>query len=162
LAIPGKGTHNVVFVVTRKNVVYAFDADSLDPDPTHSLLWNQPITVEPAAPVPGMCAETRGPVGITSTPVIDRTSNTMDLVARKSDGTIWLHALDITTGAPKAGTPGAVQIQANLGGLVLNQGLQLNRSGLLLLNGAIVMGFSALNCDNAGWHGWVLAYRASD
>src|SRR5262249_52188091 len=82
LAIPGKGTHNVVFVVTRKNVVYAFDADSLDPAPTHSLLWNQPITVEPAAPVPGMCAETRGPVGITSTPVIDRTSNTMYLVAR--------------------------------------------------------------------------------
>src|SRR5215468_10248349 len=97
LAIPGKGTHNVVFVVTRKNVVYAFDADSLDPDPTHGLLWNQPITVEPAAPVPGMCPETRGPVGITSTPVIDRTSNTMYLVARKSDGTIWLHALDITT-----------------------------------------------------------------
>jgi hypothetical protein len=162
LNIPGKGARNVVYVVTRKNTVYAFDADNLDADPTHGLLWNHPITIEPAAPVPNMCGETRGPVGVTSTPVIDRASDTMYLVARKSDGTIWLHALDITTGAPKAGTPGTVQIQANLGGLVFNQGLELNRSGLLLLNGAIIMGFSALNCDNAGWHGWVLAYRGSD
>ena len=162
LNIPGKGVHNVVFVVTRKNIVYAFDADNLDTDPTHGLLWTHPVTIEPAAPVPNMCPETRGPVGVTSTPVIDRASNTMYVVARKSDGTVWLHALDIATGAPKAGTPGAVQVHANIGGLVFNQGLELNRAGLLLLNGAIVMGFSALNCDNPGWHGWVLAYRASD
>ncbi|MGY3450606.1 hypothetical protein ACVILH_002948 [Bradyrhizobium sp. USDA 4353] len=162
LTIPGKGSHNVVFVVSRKNVVYAFDADDLDPDPTHGLLWTHPVTIEPAGPVPNMCGETRGPVGVTSTPVIDRASDTMYLVARKSDGTIWLHALDITTGAAKAGTPGAVQVKANIGGLVFNQGLELNRAGLLLLNGAVIMGFSALNCDNPGWHGWVLAYRASD
>jgi hypothetical protein len=162
LAIPGKGVRNVVFVVTRRNVVYAFDADDTDPDPTHGLVWSHAVTVEPAGPVPGMCGETRGAVGITSTPVIDRVNNAMYLVARKADGTIWLHVLDITTGAPKAGTPGAVQIIANQGGLVFNQGLELNRAGLLLSNGAILFGFSALNCDNPGWHGWVLAYRASD
>jgi hypothetical protein len=166
LAIPGKGTHNVVFVVTRKNTVYAFNADNLDTDPTHGLLWSHPITIEPAGNVPGLqrgvCSETLGPVGVTSTPVIDRARDSMYLVARKSDGTIWLHVLDITTGAPKAGTPGAVQIKANIGGMVFNQGLELNRSGLLLTKGAIVMGFSALVCDNQGWHGWVLAYRASD
>src|SRR5438309_601598 len=72
LDIPGKGPRNVVFVATRKNVVYAFDADDLDPDPTHGLVWSQPVTVEPAAPVPGMCGETYGPIGINSTPVIDR------------------------------------------------------------------------------------------
>src|SRR5215471_9449525 len=162
LDIPGKGQRNVVFVATRKNVVYAFDADDLDPDPAHGLLWSQPVTVEPAAPVPGMCQETYGPIGINSTPVIDRANNAMYLVARKADGTIWLHALDITTGAPKAGTPGKTQIVASQGGLVFNQGLELSRAGLLLWNGAVIFSFSALNCDNQGWHGWVLAYRTSD
>ncbi|HTV34350.1 MAG TPA: PQQ-binding-like beta-propeller repeat protein, partial [Methylocella sp.] len=94
LAIAGKGTYNVVFVATRNNTVYAFDADNLDPNPTHGLIWSQPVTVEPAAPPPGMCTETIGPVGITSTPVIDRTNNAMYLVARRSDGTIWLNVLD--------------------------------------------------------------------
>jgi hypothetical protein len=46
-------------------------------------------------------------MGVTSTPVIDSGSGTMYLVARKSDGSIWLHALDIATGASKSGTPGA-------------------------------------------------------
>ena len=40
--------------------------------------------------------------------------------------------------------------------------LELSRAGLLFINGAVIIGFSALNCDNQGWHGWVLAYRASD
>ncbi|HTV34366.1 MAG TPA: PAN domain-containing protein, partial [Methylocella sp.] len=59
-------------------------------------------------------------------------------------------------------TPGATQIVASQGGLAFNQGLEVNRPGLLLLNGAIILGFSALNCDNAGWHGWIMAYRESD
>ena len=158
--IPGKGLRNVVFVATRKNVVYAFDADDTDPDPTRGLLWNAPVTVEPSSQPPNMCKETYGPIGINSTPVIDRANNAMYLVARKSDGTIWLHALDITTGAPKG--PGKQQIIANLNGLAFNQGVELSRAGLLLWNGAVIFGFSALNCDNAGWHGWVLAYRTSD
>jgi hypothetical protein len=167
LDIPGKGPRNVVFIATRNNVVYAFDADDrtddLDADPTHpthGLIWM--VTVEPAGPVSGMCPETFGPVGINSTPVIDRVNNAMYLVARKADHTIWLHALDITTGAPKAGTPGSTQIVASQDGVSFEKDLELNRAGLLLWNGAIILGFSALNCDNMGWHGWVLAYRASD
>jgi hypothetical protein len=123
LSIPNVGVRNVVYVATRKNVIYAFDADNLDPDPNHGLLWSHPVTVQPAAPVPNMCPETQGPMGITSTPVIDRDSGTIYVVARKSDGTIWLHALDIATGANKAGTPGARQITASFGGMSLNQGL---------------------------------------
>jgi hypothetical protein len=142
--------------------VYAFDADDTDPDPTHGLIWSQPVTVEAAGPVPQMCSETVGPMGITSTPVIDRASGTLYLVARKSDGSIWLHALDIATGAPKSGTPGAVRITASYNGFNFDQSLELNRAGLLFVNGAIILGFSALNCDNQGWHGWVLAYRATD
>src|SRR4051794_24073131 len=109
LAIPGKGTRNVVFVATRKNWIYAFDADDTDIDPSHGVLW-RPVQIEPAArPVP-MCGETSGPVGITSTPVIDRASTTMYVVARKSDASIWLHALDITTGQHKPPGGGRVQI----------------------------------------------------
>jgi len=162
LSIPNTGLRNVIYVATRANTVYAFDADDTDPDPTHGLIWSQPVTVEAAGPVPHMCSETVGPMGITSTPVIDRASGTLYLVARKLDGSIWLHALDIATGAPKSGTPGAVRITASYNGLNFDQSLELNRAGLLFVNGAIIVGFSALNCDNQGWHGWLLAYRATD
>jgi len=166
-SIPGAGLHNVVYVATRENRIYAFDADDTDPDPTHGLIWTSPVLTEPAGPVPHMCTETVGPMGITSTPVIDRATDTMYVVARKSDGTIWLNALDIATGQPKSGTPGAVQIKAsivNSNGMTINfnQNLELSRAALLFSNGAIYMGFSALNCDNQGWRGWILQYRAPD
>ena len=92
--------------------------------------------------------------------MIDRSTNTMYLTARRSDGTIWLNALDITTGASTGA--GAVQISATFNGLTFNQNAEIQRTGLLLQNGVLFLGFSALNCDNAGWHGWVLAYRVSD
>jgi hypothetical protein len=160
--VTGKGLRNVVYVATRRNWIYAFDADSTDPDPNHGLLWSAPVHVEPDGPVPGMCRETYGSVGITSTPVIDRATDTMYVVARKSDGSIWLHALDIATGQPKARTPGSVMINVPGGPVPFNQNLELSRAALLFEHGAIFIAFSALNCDNAGWHGWVLAYRAPD
>lgn len=160
--VPGKGLRNVVYVATRKNWIYAFDADDMDPNPNHGLLWSAPVHIEPDGPVPGMCRETYGSMGVTSTPVIDRATDTMYVVARKADGTIWLHALDLATGLPKAGTPGAVKITASVGAIQFNQSLELSRAALLFEHGAIFIGFSALNCDNAGWHGWILAYRAPD
>lgn len=156
--LPGKGLRNVVYVATRKNMVYAFDADDLNPDPNGGQLWAHPVQVAAATPVPNMCSETIGPVGINATPVIDRASDTMYLSARHSDGSIWIHALDVASGLPKAGTPGAVRI--NPPGF--QQGLELSRAALLLQNGAVFVAFSALNCDNAGWRGWVMAYRAPD
>jgi hypothetical protein len=163
LSIPNKGLRNVVYVATRKNIVYAFDSDDTNPD-SNGLIWSHPVIVEPAGPVPKMCPETIGPMGVTSTPVIDRAAGTMYLVARNADKTIWLHALDITTGESKAGTPGRVKISGGYADTPF-ESVELNRAGLLLVNGAIIIGFSALNCDAAvtpGWHGWVLAYRASD
>ena len=160
------GLHNVVYVATRKNWLYAFDADSTDTNPNAGLIWSKPIQTQADGPVPGMCSETIGSLGITSTPVIDRASDTMYVVARKSDGTIWLNAIDIGTGEPRAGTPGAVQLTAKVtvGGQTIdfNQALELSRAALLMQNGAIYIGFSALNCDNANWHGWLLVYRAPD
>jgi LGFP repeat/PAN domain len=163
LAIPNLGVRNVVYVATRENMVYAFDADDTDPDPG-GLIWSKPLKSNPAGSVPKMCPETIGPMGITSTPVIDRATGTMYVVGRNANGTIWLHALDITTGDPKAGTPGSVRITGGYSDVSF-ESVELNRAGLLLVNGAIIIGFSALNCDAAvtpGWHGWVQAYRASD
>jgi hypothetical protein len=160
LSIPGRGVRNIVFVATRKNWVYAFDADDLDSNPSGGLIWK--IQIEPPGEVPGMCPETRGPMGITSTPVIDRAFETIYVTARNADGSIWLHALDIATGQAKNGTPGRVRIQANVQGINFQQGWELSRAALLFVDGAIYIGFSALNCDNAGWRGWVLAYRATD
>lgn len=167
LAIPGKGQRNVVYVATRKNWIYGFDAGDTDPDPRHGLIWNAPVLLEPDGPVRNMCTETVGSVGITSTPAIDRAAGAMYVVARRADGTVWLHAVDLVTGQPKSGTPGRVQINASVDGvnghtIRFDQALELNRAGLLIENGAVFLAFSALNCDNAGWHGWVLAYRTTD
>jgi hypothetical protein len=171
LSIPNIGVRNVVYVATRENIVYAFDADDTNPDP-YGELWSYHVNAKPPLipddnPVPRMCSETVGPMGITSTPVIDRATSTMYLVARHQmgdHGEIWLHALDITTGNYKTGTPGRVKISGGYSDTPF-ESVELSRAGLLLVNGAIIIGFSALNCDAAvtpGWHGWVLAYRASD
>jgi len=153
-----EGLRNVVYVVTRANWVYAFDADSLDPNPDAGLIWAHPVLVGAASRPNPMCGETAGPVGITSTPVIDRASDTLYLVARHADGSIWIHALDTATGLAKAGTPGSVRISAP----GFDEKLELNRAGLLMQKGAIFVAFSALDCDNTGWQGWVFAYRAPD
>jgi hypothetical protein len=50
LNIPGLGTKNVVYVATEKNIVYAFDADNMDTDPTHGLIWTTSVPVETARP----------------------------------------------------------------------------------------------------------------
>jgi hypothetical protein len=175
LSIPNVGVRNVVYVATRENMVYAFDADDTDPDPTHGLIWSYHVVTKPLLipdddPVPGMCSETLGPMGITSTPVIDRATNTMYLVARhqmSDHGEIWLHALDIATHADKGRqqikyTDPQKKQRISYNGVNFNDGKELSRAGLLLVNGAIIIGFSALNCDNSGWHGWVIAYSASD
>ena len=134
LTVPGHGTRKVLYFATRKNIVYAFDADNTDNDPSHGLLWVTRMPIEPAARPNPMCGETSGPVGITSTPVIDRASETMFVVARNADSSIWLHAIDIATGAPKGGGPGRAQVGKNLtlNGNPFNAALMLNRAGLLL------------------------------
>src|SRR5271170_1811458 len=120
LTIPGKGTHNVVFVATENDTVYAFDADNngganANPlwqvsliDSTHGA--NGGGTTEKAVPNSDVSTSDIVPeIGITGTPVIDTTTNTMYVVAKStvSDTTFIqrLHALDITTGLERSGSP---------------------------------------------------------
>jgi hypothetical protein len=171
-------THNVVFVATEHDSVYAFDADS-NSGPNGAPLWK--ITLLDAAhgaasgatTIPNGDLDTgdiNPEVGITSTPVIDTTTNTIYVVgASKESGTYVqrLHALDITTGAEKSGSPVALAAQVpgngngSSGGVLRFDPLwENNRAGLLLLNGIVYIGFAA-HGDNGPWHGWVLAYNAS-
>src|ERR1700682_5265034 len=162
--IPGQGTHNVIYVVTEMDSVYAIDAD------TGSQLWyasmlNGGTTASgkylPCGNGPGFTQE-----GITSTPVIDPTTNTMYLVAKTLLNTTvrhHLHALDITTGYEQAGSPVLITATStsNKGHKTIFNSLhQKNRPGLLLLNGTLYLGFGSNFC-NDGNSGWVLSYDAA-
>jgi dTDP-4-dehydrorhamnose 3,5-epimerase-like enzyme len=151
LAIGGT-KRNVVFAATENDTVYAFDADGTQTAP----LWS----VSLGAPSPRNDAEGVNPViGITSTPVIDVTTNTMYVVAQTISGP-FLHALDITSGAEKLGgpvfitgtVPGTGWDSAG-GALTLERGCY-QRNGLALnpVNNWIYLGFGHCN------HGWLLAY----
>ena len=117
ITIAGKRAHNVVFVATENDTVYAFDADT-NGGANASPLWKATHarlrpTARRAAPPPSPKATSAPPtslpiIGITGTPVIDPSTNTMYLVsASKENGnyTQRLHALDITSGAEKFGGP---------------------------------------------------------
>ena len=124
VGVAGKGTHNVVYVATMNNSVYAFDADSnqgTNAQPLWQVNFNNPaagITPVPAAEVANSPnIRNPGPVGVMGTPVIDQSTNTLYLVARtKENGSYMqrLHALDIASGAEKFGGP--ILIQASVSG----------------------------------------------
>jgi len=152
------GTHNVAFVATMHNSVYAIDAD------TGAQLWQVNLGPSVTSSQEG-CSGVTGfnEVGILSTPVIDPVSNTMYLTSKTFVSTtasaFSLHALDITTGLEKFGGP--VSISATVGTLPFTPLQQIQRPGLLLSNGTIYIGFGSNGCDfNA--RGWLYAYSASD
>ncbi len=164
LAIPGKGTHNVVFVATSGDSVYAFDADN-DGGANAKPLWSVSLLTNTSS------AGTYSlNLGVYGTPVIDLTSNTMYLASSETQGTkdiFRLHALDITTGAEKFGAP--LIIQGSVAGtgsgssggvLAFDPSLHNQRPGLLLLNGIVYVAFGSLS-DNGAWHGWVFSYNAA-
>src|SRR5579862_3908453 len=176
LYVPGVtingGVHNVVILATENDSVYAYDADlSGAPlwqasmvDAAHGAGANE--TALQSATTTG-CTDLLPQVGITSTPVIDPTSKTVYVEAKSTDGTNYfhrLHALDLLTGNEKS--PGPVKIAATVSGTgdgSLNGQLsfdnlhQLNRPGLLLLNGTIYIAYAS-HCDGGPYHGWLLAY----
>src|SRR5581483_581494 len=119
--IPGKGPHNVVYVATEHDSVYAFDADEtsgVDAQP----LWHASF-IDPGAgvtPVPASmvaCDQIAPELGITGTPVIDPVGGTLYVVATTLNNGVYqhhLHALDIASGAERPGSP--VEIQASVSG----------------------------------------------
>jgi uncharacterized protein (TIGR03437 family) len=177
LNMPGQGTLNVLYVATMHNSVYAFDADAANGTaPLWQVNLGSPVdpasfTEAGASPYTDILNE----IGILSTPVIDRTGNTIYVVDETTAGgsmAFFLHALDLATGSEKLNGP--VQIQATVAGsgwggtgdavdgqLPLLPADHIQRPGLLLANGTIYAGFGS-HGDYVPWHGWIVAYNATD
>ena len=147
--------HNVIFIATENDSVYAFDADAAGPP-----LWKKHL----GTPVPVHDQEGIDPLlGITSTPVIDPISATIYVVTdglENSHKIFRLHALDLATGGEKFGGPAQVTGTVQGTGWGSNNGqitLETScyqRDGLALdeATNAVYIGFG--HCD----HGWILGY----
>lgn len=187
VSIPGKGVHNVVYIFTEHNSVYAFDANSnqgVDSSP----LWH--VNLGPSVPNNDVGTGDIVPeIGITGTPVIalpgkvKSQTPTIYLVEKTTQSLTgapgyfqYLHALDATTGAEKFGGP--VLIQAKVAGVgdgtdgngqvPFNALIQNQRPALLLLppstgvgNGDLYIGWAS-HGDNGPYHGWLMKYSADN
>src|SRR2546428_3637634 len=169
----GGGTHNVVYIATVNNTLYAYDGDD------GTLYWQRGVTAPGMRPprntdMTGACGGTytnfSGNIGIVGTPVIDSARGTMYFVARSATGSTfvqYLHAVNIVDGNEIAGSP--TKITATYSGngdgsvngvIAFDAQRQNQRQGLTLLNGLVYVTFSS-HCDWGPYHGWILGYDAA-
>jgi len=174
--IQNQGIHNVVYVATENDSLYAFDADGLSTSPLWHASFINPAEGITAIPytdvIPASCGQMGPVIGITGTPVIDPTSGVLYVVVRTKEVTNGvasypqrLHAIDITTGNEIAGSP--VTIAASVpgegegndgqGDVPFDDVHDNSRAGLLLLNGVVYLTWSS-PCDQHPYHGWVIGY----
>jgi hypothetical protein len=159
--------HNVVYVATQHNSVYAFDADS-NVGENAAPLWTENFGPSVPENKANFGCGTPGyfEVGIMGTPVIDPATKTIYLVSKTVTAGLYastLHALDITSGAEKFGGPTAIAatVQTSQGPVTFTPSVQMQRPALLLLNGNIYIGYGSNGCDAFNYHGWLLAYSAA-
>ena len=171
VSIPSKGTHNVVYVATENDSVYAFDADAAGP-PLWQTSFIDPangITPVPSSDLGGSCTDLVPMIGITATPVIDSGTGTLYVVSKVKLGPgsyqQQLHALDITTGLERLHSP--VTITASVPGtgdgsvngvISFDPLLQHDRPALTLANGVVYLSFAS-HCDITPYSGWILGYN---
>jgi hypothetical protein len=168
--IPGQGAHPVLYVATEHASVYAFDANN------GQYLWNVSLLGAGEATSDSRgCDEAVNPeIGITATPVIDRTrgpSGAIYVVAMSRDtaGNYFqrLHALDVTNGAELFGGPKTITASypgvgdnSSGGSVVFDPAQYKDRAALLLLNGVVYTTWAS-HCDQRPYTGWIIGYDAS-
>jgi hypothetical protein len=169
VTVPGSGTHNILIVPTEHDSVYAFDPDS------GATLWQVSMlkTGETTSDDHG-CSQITPEIGVTSTPVIDRSigpNGVVYVVAMSKDASgnyhQRFHALDLALGTELFGGPVDVQAtypgtgdNSNSGQVTFDPGQYAERSGLLLLNGVIYTGWTS-HCDIRPYTGWIMGYSES-
>jgi hypothetical protein len=170
VTVPGKGVRSVLYVVTEHDSVFAFDAE------TGAYLWT--VSLLPAGETPSDtrgCDEAVGPeIGITSTPVIDRTKGPNGAIyvvamSKSSSGNYFqrLHALDVGSGAELFGGPVAITAtypgsgdNSSGGSVTFDPAMYKDRAALLLVNGVVYTTWAA-HCDQRPYTGWIIGYDAA-
>jgi Putative Ig domain len=173
--------HNVVYVATAHDGLYAFDADASPCEP----LWQASLIDSSHGGTAGETPVPTGPsgykvgkgygditpeTGVIGTPVIDAATNTLYVVSKSMNaaGTAFyqrLHAIDITTGAEKPGSP--VVIAASVPGtgsggatVAFDPLMEDQRPGLVLADGTVYVSWGSHE-DALPFYGWVIAYTYS-
>jgi outer membrane protein assembly factor BamB len=169
----GGGLHNVVYVATVNNTLYAFDGDD------GTLYWQKNFTAPGMRPpknsdMTGACGgsyqDFSGNIGIVGTPVIDAGRGTIYFVARSTTGGTfvqYLHAVNIIDGNEITGSPAKITAtysgngDGSVNGVITFDAQRQNqRQGLTLVNGIVYVTFSS-HCDWGPYHGWILGYDAA-
>jgi hypothetical protein len=169
LAIDGQ-THNVLYIATEHDTVYAVDADN------GTSLWDTSLLGSGEMPSDTRgCGQVAPEIGISSTPVIDPhrgPNGTIYVVAmsKNSSGKYFqkLHALDLVTGEEVLGGPVTIAATypgtgagSSNGKVVFDPKQYKERPGLLLLNGAVYTTWAS-HCDTPPYTGWIIGYNAAN
>ena len=151
----GGGWHDLVFVTTVNNSVYAFDANARnEKDPYWHVNFGTPANLHD---YDFGCLDINGNMGIIGTPVIDPVRRVLYVVAlTKVAGHFEqrLHELDVSTGADMPGSPVTISA-ANFNPLLQNQ-----RPALMLDKGSVYIGYAS-HCDKEPYHGFLMSYNAT-
>jgi hypothetical protein len=156
--IPGRGTHNVVYIATMSNTVYAFDADDA--------AQSEPLWVRNLGPAPPVSGDVQTHWGILGTPAID--NGVIYLVAYIGETTdswsMYLCALDITTGADRFGPPAEILFPL-AGNFTPATPYTIQRAALLVSQGTLYIGFANFQVhppDRDSQEGFVFSYTLND
>jgi hypothetical protein len=176
--------HNVIFVTTQHDSLYAFDADNT----ACQQLWHDNLidtghgafageTTVPSGPFNNLVGNGFGDiapeVGVTGTPVIDPASGILYVVSKSVDSTATnfyqrLHAIDIATGNEKFTQPMSIASNITFPGtgdggttVTFNPRQQHQRAGLALVNGIVYVAWASHE-DASPYYGWIAGFKASD
>jgi hypothetical protein len=168
VTIPGNGTRDVLYVATEHDSVYAMDAI------TGAVLWQTSLLgAGETTSDTRSCSQVVPEIGITSTPVIDRSRGANGVIyvvamSKNASGAYFqrLHALDAVLGTELFGGPQTVQASSpgsgansSNGSVVFDPKQYEERAGLLLINGQIVTTWTS-HCDIDPYTGWIIAFDA--
>ena len=182
VTIPGQGTHNVVFVATEHDSIYAFDADS-NAGANGGLLWHTNLGISALSNNHefgdryngGNYTDLVPEMGITGTPVIDPVSGTLyvDVLSREVTATTnyyhRIHALNITNWhrtdlTARSSSPLPFREwawEAPSGVVRFNAEQQLQRPALTLAGGMFYVAYGSY-ADTDPYHGWVIGFNATN